>query len=74
MLDEGCLAGGSMEMIWNAARELPGCRLVLLDLNSNDIVVLDVWRATIHHLDDLLKVLQPKMPLEFPTESVSVFS
>jgi DNA-binding NarL/FixJ family response regulator len=74
MFDEACLASCSGELIWKAAQELSACRIVLLNLHSNDIVILDAWRATIHHLNDLLKVLQPKMPLEFPTESLSVFS
>lgn len=67
LLDEDCLAAEAGGLIWQAARDLPGLRVVLLNLQSNDIVVLDSHHATIHCLNDLFDVIQTKTPLEFVT-------
>lgn len=67
LLDEDCLAADAGGLIWQAARDLPGLRVVLLNLQSNDIVVLDAHQTTIHCLNDLLELIRPQTPLELVT-------
>lgn len=62
VIDDGALTHEQLTSVIEAGRGLPHTRMVLLNLKSNELAVLNAHQKTIHHKEDLLKIIQAEQP------------